>query len=57
LSTPWLVYSYIAFAVLILIGFLPAQPWQAKVIAASGRRRGGAERAVAISLSTASPRG
>lgn len=35
LSTPWLVYSYIAFAVLILTGFLLHSPWQAKVIAAS----------------------
>ena len=35
LTTPWLVYSYIAFAVLILTGFLLHSPWQAKVVAAS----------------------
>lgn len=35
MTTPWLVYSYIAFAVLILTGFLLHSPWQAKVIAAS----------------------
>ena len=35
MSAPWLVYSYIAFAVLILTGFLLHSPWQAKVIAAS----------------------
>jgi hypothetical protein len=35
LTTPWLVYSYIVFAVLILTGFLLHSPWQAKVIAAS----------------------
>jgi len=35
LATPWLVYSYIAFAVLILTGFLLHSPWQAKVVAAS----------------------
>jgi len=36
MTTPWLVYSYIAFAVLILTGFLLHSPWQAKVITASG---------------------
>jgi len=41
MSTPWLVYSYIAFAVLILTGFLLHDPWQAKVIAAAAS--GGAE--------------
>ncbi len=41
LTTPWLVYSYIVFAVLILTGALLHNPWQAKVIAASGS--GGAE--------------
>ena len=41
MTTPWLVYSYIAFAVLILTGFLLHSPWQAKVIAASAS--GGAE--------------
>jgi hypothetical protein len=35
LTAPWLVYSYAAFAVLILTGFLLHSPWQAKVIAAS----------------------
>jgi hypothetical protein len=35
LTVPWLVYSYIVFAVLILTGFLLHSPWQAKVIAAS----------------------
>jgi hypothetical protein len=35
LMAPWLVYSYAAFAVLILTGFLLHSPWQAKVIAAS----------------------
>jgi uncharacterized membrane protein len=35
MATPWLVYSYIAFAVLILTGFLLHSPWQAKVAAAS----------------------
>jgi len=35
LATPWLVYSYIAFALLILTGFLLHSPWQAKVVAAS----------------------
>jgi hypothetical protein len=34
-TAPWLVYSYIVFAVLILTGFLLHSPWQAKVIAAS----------------------
>ena len=41
LATPWLVYSYVAFAALILTGFLLHSPWQAKVIAASAS--GGAE--------------
>ena len=41
MATPWLVYSYFAFAVLILTGFLLHHPWQAKVIAASAS--GGAE--------------
>jgi len=35
MTAPWLVYSYAAFAVLILTGFLLHSPWQAKVIAAS----------------------
>lgn len=41
MGTPWLVCSYIAFAVLILAGFLLHSPWQAKVVAASAS--GGAE--------------
>jgi hypothetical protein len=41
MTAPWLVYSYIAFAVLILTGVLLHNPWQAKVIAASAQ--GGAE--------------
>ena len=32
----WLLWSYAAFAVLILTGFLLHRPWQSKVIAASG---------------------
>jgi hypothetical protein len=39
-ATPWLVYSYGAFAVLILTGFLLHSPWQAKVIAASASGEG-----------------
>jgi len=35
MTAPWLIYSYIAFAVLILTGFLLHNPWQAKVVAAS----------------------
>jgi uncharacterized membrane protein len=35
LTAPWLVYSYAAFAVLILTGFLLHSPWQAKVITAA----------------------
>ena len=35
LMAPWLVASYGAFAVLILVGFLMHAPWMAKVIAAS----------------------
>jgi uncharacterized membrane protein len=35
LTTPWLLWSYAAFAVLILTGFLLHRPWQEKVIAAS----------------------
>jgi len=35
MAAPWLVYSYIAFAVLILTGFLLHSPWQAKVVSAS----------------------
>lgn len=35
LSEPWLVYSYVAFAVLILTGFLVHRPQHDKVIAAS----------------------
>ena len=35
LSQPWLIYSYAAFAVLILVGFLVHKPWHAKVVAAS----------------------
>jgi hypothetical protein len=34
-TAPWLLGSYAAFAVLILVGFLMHAPWQAKVIAAS----------------------
>jgi hypothetical protein len=34
-TASWLVYSYAAFAVLILTGLLLHSPWQAKVIAAS----------------------
>jgi len=41
LTAPWLLYSYAAFAVLMLVGFLIHLPWQAKVIAASAS--GGAE--------------
>jgi hypothetical protein len=35
MAAPWLLGSYGAFAVLILVGFLVHSPWQAKVIAAS----------------------
>jgi len=35
MKASWLIYSYVAFAVLILTGFLVHAPWQAKVIAAS----------------------
>jgi hypothetical protein len=35
MSARWLIYSYAAFAVLILTGFLVHAPWQAKVVAAS----------------------
>ena len=35
MTATWLIYSYIAFAVLILTGFLLHAPWQAKVVAAS----------------------
>jgi hypothetical protein len=35
LTAPWLIYSYVAFAVLIFTGALLHNPWQAKVIAAS----------------------
>lgn len=35
MRAPWLVASYAAFAVLVLVGFLIHLPWQAKVIAAS----------------------
>lgn len=35
MATPWLVYSYITFAVMILTGFLLHRPWQTKVVAAS----------------------
>jgi hypothetical protein len=35
MTAPWLIYSYIAFAVLILTGFWLHNPWQAKVVAAS----------------------
>jgi hypothetical protein len=35
MAAPWLVWSYAAFAVLILVGFLMHAPWQARVIAAS----------------------
>jgi hypothetical protein len=34
-TTPWLLWSYAAFAVLILTGFLLHRPWQSRVIAAS----------------------
>jgi hypothetical protein len=36
MTAPWLRWSYAAFAVLILTGFLLHRPWQSKVIAASG---------------------
>lgn len=35
MTARWLTYSYAAFAVLILTGFLVHAPWQAKVVAAS----------------------
>jgi hypothetical protein len=35
MMAPWLIGSYVAFAVLILTGFLIHLPWQRKVIAAS----------------------
>lgn len=35
LRQPWLVQSYIAFCVLILVGFGVHRPWQAQVIAAA----------------------
>ena len=35
MPSPWLLASYAAFAVLILVGFLVHLPWQAKVIEAS----------------------
>jgi hypothetical protein len=35
MTAPWLLGSYAAFVVLILVGFLIHLPWQAKVIAAS----------------------
>jgi hypothetical protein len=35
MMAPWLLGSYAAFTVLILVGFLLHSPWQAKVIAAS----------------------
>ena len=35
MAAAWLIYSYVAFAVLILTGFLLHAPWQAKVVAAS----------------------
>lgn len=35
LGQPWLVWSYVAFAVLILVGFLFHSPHQKKMIAAS----------------------
>jgi len=35
MDAPWLLGSYAAFAVLILVGFLLHAPWQARVIAAS----------------------
>jgi len=35
MMAPWLLASYAAFLVLILVGFLMHAPWQAKVIAAS----------------------
>jgi len=35
MTAPWLLWSYAAFAVLILTGFLMHSPWQARVIAAA----------------------
>mgnify|MGYP001552041743 FL=1 len=35
MTAPWLLCSYVAFAVLILTGFLLHSPWQARVLAAS----------------------
>ena len=35
MASPWLIGSYVAFAVLILTGFLIHLPWQRQVIAAS----------------------
>jgi hypothetical protein len=35
MNAPWLLASYAAFLVLILVGFLIHLPWQAKVIEAS----------------------
>ena len=40
MTAPWLIYSYIAFAVLILTGFLLHNSWQAKVVAASAAGTG-----------------
>jgi uncharacterized membrane protein len=37
MAAPWLLASYAAFAVLILVGFLMHSPWQARVIAASAK--------------------
>ena len=34
-ATPWLVWTYVVFAILILNGFLLHLPWQRKVLAAS----------------------
>ena len=34
-AAPWLIYTYLVFAILILNGFLLHLPWQGKVLAAS----------------------
>jgi hypothetical protein len=35
LDAPWLLYSYVAFGVLVVAGIVLHAPWQAKVIAAA----------------------
>jgi hypothetical protein len=35
LDAPWLLYSYVAFGVLVVAGVVLHAPWQAKVIAAA----------------------